>query len=81
MNRTSICRWLKAADGRGKGERALASRPATGRTTKLTPTQRAQVFRWINGCTHSPINAMIEERMTTLFVVMTYEIVIDCGVG
>ena len=49
MNRTSIYRWLKAAAGRGKGERALASRPAAGRPTKLTPTQRAQVFRWING--------------------------------
>lgn len=49
MNRTSIYRWLKAAAGRGKGERALASRPATGRPTKLTPTQQAQVFRWING--------------------------------
>lgn len=49
MNRTSIYRWLKAASGRGKGERALAARPATGRPTKLTPTQRAQVFRWING--------------------------------
>ena len=49
MNRTSIYRWLKAAAGRGKGERALAARPATGRPPKLTPTQRAQVFRWING--------------------------------
>lgn len=49
MNRTSIYRWLKTASGRGKGERALAARPATGRPTKLTPTQRAQVFRWING--------------------------------
>jgi len=49
MNRTSIYRWLKAASGRGKGERALASRPATGRPCKLTPTQQAQVFRWING--------------------------------
>jgi transposase len=49
MNRTSIYRWLKAAAGRGKGERALAARPATGRPTKLTATQRAQVFRWING--------------------------------
>ena len=37
MNRTSIYRWLKAASGRGKGERALASRPATGRPRKLTP--------------------------------------------
>jgi transposase len=49
MNRTSIYRWLKAASGRGKGERALAARPATGRPCKLTATQRAQVFRWING--------------------------------
>ena len=49
MNRTSIYRWLKAASGRGKGERALASRPATGRPSKLTPTQQARVFRWING--------------------------------
>ena len=49
MNRTSIYRWLKASAGRGKGERALAARRATGRPTKLTPTQQAQVFRWING--------------------------------
>jgi transposase len=49
MNRTSIYRWLRAAEGRGKGVRALASRPATGRPSKLTPKQRAQVFRWING--------------------------------
>ena len=49
MNRTSIYRWLRAASGRGHGERALASRPATGRPCKLTPKQQAQVFRWING--------------------------------
>ena len=49
MNRTSIYRWLKAASGRGKGERALVSRPASGRPCKLTSQQRAQVFRWING--------------------------------
>lgn len=49
MNRTSIYRWLKAASGRGKGARALASRPATGRPCKLTPARQAQVFRWING--------------------------------
>jgi transposase len=49
MNRTSIYRWLKAASGRGNGERALASKPATGRPSKLSPTQQAQVFRWING--------------------------------
>jgi transposase len=49
MNRTSIYRWLRAASGRGKGERALTSRPATGRPCKLTASQQAQVFRWING--------------------------------
>ena len=49
MNRTSIYRWLRAASGRGNGERALASRPATGRPCKLTASQQAQVFRWING--------------------------------
>lgn len=49
MNRTSIYRWLKAAAGRGKGARALASRPATGRPTKLRTAQQRQVFRWING--------------------------------
>lgn len=49
MHRTSIYRWLKAASGRGNGERALALRPATGRPCKLTPKQQAQVFRWVNG--------------------------------
>ena len=49
MNRTSIYRWLKAAAGRGCGEQALASRPATGRPCKLTLSQQSQVFRWING--------------------------------
>ena len=49
MNRTSIYRWLKAASGRGKGQRALASSPATGRPCKLSAAQQAQVFRWING--------------------------------
>ena len=49
MNRTSIYRWPRTAEDRGRGERALASRPATGRRSKLTPKQRAQVLRWING--------------------------------
>lgn len=49
MNRTSIYRWLNAVAGKGHGERALASRPATGRPSKLTAAQKAQVFRWING--------------------------------
>jgi transposase len=49
MNRTSIYRWLKAAAGRGHGERALTARPIPGRPTKLSAAQQAQVFRWING--------------------------------
>ncbi len=47
--RTTIYKWLRAAHGRGKGLRALASRPATGRPRTLTPAQERQVFRWING--------------------------------
>lgn len=49
LHRSVIYRWLKAAAGRGKGLRALASRKATGRPPKLTPQQERQVFRWING--------------------------------
>src|SRR5258706_12792198 len=49
MNRTSIYRWLKAAAGRGRGAPALGSRPATGRPSKLTATQAAPEFRWLNG--------------------------------
>lgn len=44
-----IYRWLKAAKGRGKGLRALASRQGAGRPRKLTAAQERQVFRWING--------------------------------
>ena len=49
MNRTSIYRWLKAAAGReGENARWCRARPRDART-KLTPTQQAQVFPWING--------------------------------
>jgi transposase len=47
--RTTVYKWLRAASGRGKGLRALASRKATGRPRTLTPAQERQVFRWING--------------------------------
>ena len=47
--RTTIYKWLRAASGRGKGLRALASRKATGRPRTLTAAQERQVFRWING--------------------------------
>ena len=61
MNRTSIYRWLKTASGRGKGERALAARPATGRPTKLTARSAHRCFAgstarirgstaWTSGC-------------------------------
>jgi transposase len=49
FSRTAIYGWLKAAKGRGKGLRALASRKGTGRPRKLTASQERQVFRWING--------------------------------
>lgn len=49
FHRCVIYRWLNAAAGRGKGLRALASRPATGRPRTLTPAQERQVFRWVNG--------------------------------
>ena len=45
--RTTIYRWLRAS--RARGERALASRKAPGPAPKLTPQQKRQVFRWING--------------------------------
>lgn len=35
--------------GRGKGLKALAAKPATGRPRTLTAAQERQVFRWING--------------------------------
>lgn len=47
--RTTIYKWLRQAAGPGKGLRALAARPATGRPRTLTPAQERQVFRWING--------------------------------
>ena len=44
---------LPVAEGgvwsRQRSARFGRSRPATGRPSKLTPAQRAQVFRWING--------------------------------
>ena len=49
FHRSVIYRWLKAANGRGKGLKALAARKGTGRPRKLTAAQERQVFRWING--------------------------------
>ena len=49
FHRCTIYGWLKAARGRGKGLKALAARPATGRPRTLTRAQERQVFRWING--------------------------------
>src|SRR3989304_3363878 len=45
--RTTIYKWPRGAE-RG-GESALKSRKAPGPTPKLTPRQKQQVFRWING--------------------------------
>lgn len=47
FNRTTIYRWLNAADD--GGEEALRSTKATGRPPMLTPEQEQQVFRWVNG--------------------------------
>ena len=49
FHRSVIYRWMKAAGGRGKGLRALASRKGTGRPKKLNAAQERQVFRWVNG--------------------------------
>jgi transposase len=49
MHRCTIYGWLKAARGRGKGLKSLASKPATGRPRMLSVAQERQVFRWING--------------------------------
>jgi len=49
FHRSVMYRWMKAAAGRGKGMRALASRKGTGRPKKLSTAQERQVFRWING--------------------------------
>jgi len=47
--RTTIYKWLRQAQGRGKGLRALSARKGTGRPRSLTPAQERQVFRWVNG--------------------------------
>ena len=49
FHRCTIYGWLKMARGRGKGLKALAARPATGRPRTLTAAQERQVFRWVNG--------------------------------
>ena len=47
--RTTIYKWLKKAQGRGRSLRALRSRKGTGRPPKLTAKQARQVLRWMNG--------------------------------
>ena len=49
FHRCTIYGWLKVASSRGKGLKALASRPSTGRPRTLTTAQERQIFRWING--------------------------------
>jgi transposase len=49
FHRCTIYGWLKAARGRGKGLKALAARPATGRPRTLTAAQERQVCRWVTG--------------------------------
>jgi len=45
--RTTIYKWLRVS--RRRGEKALASRKASGPTPKLSARQKQQIFRWING--------------------------------
>lgn len=45
--RTVIYKWLRAAAT--EGDAALAARRATGRPPELTPRQKLQVRRWLNG--------------------------------
>ncbi len=45
--RTTIYRWVRAA--RHGGTAAVRSRPGTGRPPALSPRQKEQVRRWING--------------------------------
>ena len=47
--RTTGYKWLAKVRGRGRSKRCLAARKGAGRTPKLTRTQKAQVFRWVNG--------------------------------
>lgn len=49
FHRTVIYRWLKAAREAGSEVAALCAKPVTGRTRRLTPSQEAQVFPWIDG--------------------------------
>lgn len=49
FHRTTIYKWLNAAQRPGLGIKALRSTKATGRPRSLTPTQESQVFRWVNG--------------------------------
>lgn len=49
MHHCTIHGWIKATHGRGRGLKALAAKPASGRQRTLTAAQEHQVFRWING--------------------------------
>jgi transposase len=47
--RTTGYKWLAKIRGRGHGKHCLAARKGSGRTPKLTRSQKSQVFRWVNG--------------------------------
>lgn len=49
FSRTTIYKWLTAAEKPGVGIRALRAKKATGRPRRLTSAQEREVFRWING--------------------------------
>ena len=49
MHRSWAFKCRALARGRGKGVRVLRATKGTGRPRKMSPSQEAQVFRWING--------------------------------
>jgi transposase len=67
MNRTTIHKWLKQANGKGAGMCRLQARQATGRPRTLTARQERQVLRWING--HNPMQYGLDFGLWTRQIV------------
>jgi transposase len=67
FNRTTICKWLKAALQPSVGIKALHSSKTPGRPHRLTPAQQRQVLRWVNG--RDPCQYSLDFRLWTRAVV------------
>ena len=76
FSRTTIYKWINAAAKPGLGIKALRSRKASGRPRRLTPRQKQQVFRWING--HDPREYGLDSGLWTRAVVAS---LIACKFG